>query len=205
MSDERTTQERILAYAAGELSGEEAALVEIWLATDAQAARLLQDYQTISAVVRADRAFAVPEALIARAKAIFQPSVSCGPSLIDRLRAVVAELTFDSRAQVALAGVRGEAVAHQLTYQAGDLDIDLQLEPIGEGDNRCWRVLGQVSSEVMPTIVGIELISANSDEAIARTTADEHAMFHCDLPAGAYDLCIHARDGSIILPGLQIP
>ncbi len=90
----------------------------------------------LSAVVKtaaADRESSVPSELTVQAKAIFRP----GPALdwLQRVRQLAAVLTFDSGAAAGLpVGVRGSAAsARQLSYSAGDYDVDLRVEPAGGG------------------------------------------------------------------------
>ncbi len=205
MKHEVNQYERLLAYVAGDLSAEEAAAIEAELATDTDAARVIADYRMIAAAVQADAARPVPAELIAKAKAIFRRRAVQGPGLVDRLRALVADLTFDSRAEVALAGLRGQAQAHQLSYQAGDLEIDLQLDPVGEGDGRRWRVLGQVSADELPQVRSVQLTAAGSEQVLDEASADEHAMFSLDLEAGVYDLFLDVAGERIVLQGLRMP
>jgi hypothetical protein len=207
MTHDASHNERLLAYLAGDLGSAEAQRFEAELATDPEAARLAAAYRAVAAAVQADAARPVPEQLIARAKAIFQPrqKPSRVAAAIDRIRAHIAELTYDSRVQPALAGVRGEAQSHQLSYQAGEVDIDLQLDPIGEGDDQRWRILGQISGEEIPAIQSCQLTSTGSDLVLNQTDADEHAMFSFDLEPGTYDLFINVADEQIVLQGLRMP
>jgi hypothetical protein len=60
------------------------------------------------------------------------------PSL---LRRVVAALSFDSMQPGLAYGVRsGQAAARQMLYSAGDNDLDLRVQPVGDA----WVVSGQV-------------------------------------------------------------
>ena len=66
-----------------------------------------------------DDSQAPPADVLAQVKALFADRrVATAPGLIETAARVIAELVYDSRPQVALAGVRGAATAYQLAFES---------------------------------------------------------------------------------------
>jgi anti-sigma factor RsiW len=204
------TDEQLIAFAAGELTGQEAARVESRLATDAEAARLVALYRRVRERMNEDDAPEPPAETLARAKALFarRPTES-GPGWLERLQSVIATLVYDSRLQPA--AVRYDAADDrlQLTYETEEASIDLQAqrqEPAGTQEvSKRWRLIGQVSSD-SELEEGLEaaLLPAGGAAPIAVVEADERLIFTLDVESGLYDLRVRFADVIIVLPGIEI-
>jgi hypothetical protein len=113
-----------------------------------------------------------------------------------RLDAELAELVFDSADDVhELAGVRAETrAARQLTFHAGELQIELEI--LVEGDRR--RLVGQcLPSTTVALMVRRRDPSAPSTNAVAaETTTDDLGRFTIEVPAGPVSLrCVWPGTG----------
>ena len=147
----------------------------------ATATRLRFAAETLSG----DASRPVPESVIRRARAVFQPTRR--PSLVQ----VIADLLFDSWTQPALAGVRSTADAtRQLSYRAGELRVDLSIDAVP----RMAKVLltGQLRPERGEA--GRFLVRAMSgSRALAETVTNEFGEFSLEAPASA-QLSLHLED-----------
>jgi len=85
--------------------------------------------------------------------------------------AELAELVSDSVVDEPLLAVRGTAQPRMLTFEAGDLTIELEAEP---GDEDGLRLVGQL---VPPHAA--QIVVRHGDELVA-TTADERGRFVAD-------------------------
>ena len=136
------TDETLLAYALGELDPADAIEVETTLAATPASKADLARITALLATMRSDSSEEPPATVVSRAKAIFRRREVTAPGWLDRLTAIIAECIFDSRREVALAGVRGDDEGIQLAFETADAEIDLQAEPTDGGR---WRIIGQVA------------------------------------------------------------
>ena len=93
-----------------------------------------------------------------------------------RLDTDLAELLADS--VLDMSGVRSGEGARRLTFEAGDLSLDLEVRP-EEGEGR--QLLGQVAPA--PTTATVEAQSGDG-ELIATAVCDELGRFRLSLPGG---------------------
>jgi len=111
------------------------------------------------------------------------------PSFLERL---VASLTFDSLAQVQLAGARQSGQAtRQCLYQAGEWDVDLSFE-VGE-ESEFINITGQVlaSRGEVSQVAGLPVQLIQAGQTLASTVTDRLGEFAFDRVAGGeYDLKI---------------
>lgn len=209
MSKAKITYQRLIAFAAGELSPQERAEIEQSLASDPEAADTVARYRAAGATMQADESVDPPANVIAKAKAIFTPPrLERTPSWWRRLEQVIATMTFDSRAQPALAGYRGSGSGFQLAFESSKGEVDLQVEPLGppspDPNSVRWQLLGQVNAPQTEPIAAVALVAANADEPTADTEADEHGMFTIEIQPGKYDLMVQIGDTVVVLKDLKI-
>lgn len=202
--------ERLLAYAAGELDAALAADVEARLRASPKQAATVARYQAIQAILRADDSVAPPASVIARAKAIFPPPKETPePGLLhglgDAVHKVIAELTFDSRRGLlpGLAGFRGGGASRQLVFEADGIVIDLHVEPPADDEQR-WRIMGQVDTDDLEHGLVVGLMPVGDDGAAIAVTTDAHGGFHLSAAAGAYSIVVRVSDSVVVLPNLVI-
>ncbi len=102
--------------------------------------------------------------------------------------AELAQLTYDSLLDDALVGVRAADATRLVTFEAGELQIEVQVATLG--DHR--RLVGQV---VPPRAGTLELHA--DDPARLETTVDDLGRFTLDqVPAGPVRLLFRPADGS---------
>ncbi len=205
----------LLDFALGRLSPDRSEAVAAHLTADAEARRRVDLFRDLARVVKAAPMEAAPIGAVAAAKAIMAPAAT-RPSLAARLGdllrdidAAVASLLFDSRAQPALAGVRGAGVAFQLAYRTDLADIDLHLDPeAGLNDDGAairWRMMGQVSSPDGAGGFSVVLTPAGEDTIVTDATADDRGRFELDVAPGCFDLYVTSDAGVIVLRAVDIP
>ena len=116
------------------------------LDTCAACRRTVAAFESAWEVAVADAACAVPPELTARAMAVFE--VRQGRDWIAPLRELACKLVFDSNSLDLLpSGVRSVSPSagseiRQLTYQAGDYEVDLHVEPHGSA---AAEIVGQIA------------------------------------------------------------
>lgn len=123
-------------------------------------------------------------------------------SWLARMSAAVAELVFDSRAQVTLAGFRGGSASAQLSFETADATIDLRLSRHESGP--LWRIQGQLAPCLTDRPATVQLLESYTLHEHARTTSADGGRFELDAAPGAYDLVIERSDQSIVIDELRI-
>lgn len=123
------------------------------------------------------------------------------PSLFQRL---VAQLTFDSRLQPALVGVRGRpAKSGQLLYTTDRLDIELHLLPAGPGR---VRILGQAlpcDPELDVADCTVQLLAG--EQEIDLTSTNELGEFTFEaVPDSDYTLILVSEEWEIELEHVDL-
>lgn len=192
--------EQLLAYAAGELSGEAAAAVERWIRSDADAAATVSRFRAVADAVRTDRSEAPPADSLSAARALFRPVGSA--SLLDRVRRVIAELVYDSRRQPALVGIRGAEQGYQLSFESEFADVDLQIEPVAGAATR--RVMGQITPRGSARAAAVAFSIEGERDAVRTAAADDGGLFSVETTVGSFDVTITTSDGVLVLPGVEV-
>jgi anti-sigma factor RsiW len=209
MTEPRIPYSQLIAFAAGELADDEARQVEAALAGNPDAAETVARYRMAHATLQSDDGVDPTPEAVARAKAIFKArrEPAGEPGLADRVGQLIARLIFDSRAEPALAGVRGAVTGFQLAYEMPESGAQLDLQAdVDEGgaDTRRWRLVGQVSSaETMPP-PRVALCRAGSLTPICTVDADERGVFVVRTEPGTYDLHIHLPGGVTTVPDIRM-
>jgi anti-sigma factor RsiW len=199
------TRHQLVAFALGELSAAEAAAVQAHLLEHATDAQFVADVRRTVETMRRDDSTLPPPGVIAKAKAIFG-SGHCPverPSWLDQLSHVIAELVFNSRSQPALVGLRGPEDSLQLSYSAGTVEVDLQIESVTPGGRR-WQIIGQVTTDEAPSATAVALIPRGARIPAAVAVSDAHGVFSLDAMPGTYELAIRLPDRVVLLPDIEI-
>ncbi len=209
MSHAKTTHQQLIAYAAGELRGADARQVQAHLERDADAARTVHRYRLARQTVLGDDGVDPPTEVLERARAIFDPTVHGGDrrSLVESVGDLIAKLIFDSRAQPALAGLRGQATSFQMTWQLApesgmELDLQAELTDVPDGDR--WQLVGQVTSRDSIGPLTVNLCHAGSIAAAHSVDADERGSFVLRVEPGLYDLHLQLRGGRTVVPDIRL-
>jgi len=196
--------DRLLAYAAGELSADDACEVEAALARDRQLAATVERLRAVVHTMRTDDSLDAPPESIAAAKALFRARPSAGgPPWLEGLRQIVAALVFDSRPQAALAGLRGHSDTYQLAYESVPADVELEVA-VDPADRTRRRLRGQVSVHGELRAAGVALAAPGTFKPLALTTPDSSGMFRVVAPPGRFDLFIWLQESMIVLPNVEI-
>jgi hypothetical protein len=209
MTGETVTMQDLLAYAAGELTGEAAERVAAFVAERPDAARTVELYRVAKQTTADDDTVAAPAETIARAKAIFSPQPATEkPGWLERLDAVIARLVYDSRVQPAAVRYVDSGRRIQMSFETDDADVDLELERHGRADSSApadrWTLTGQVGADPLPAGVEVALLRADHDEPIATARCDERGMFTLEATSGRYELRIRLGDAVVVLPDIAI-
>ncbi len=206
MKDQTVGHEELVAYASGELRDHEAARVEAYLALAADAAREVAELRGVLETMRSDDSEAPPAEVVARAVAARsdQPRATMGGWLV-HARRIIAELIFDSRAQLALDGYRGAGSTCQMAYESrcGRVDLRVSANPAGPHP---WRIHGQVVLGEDAPVGPVALVAAGTTDPVATVTPDQHGRFRIDAAPGLYDLLVSLDQGQrvIVHPALEV-
>lgn len=123
------------------------------------------------------------------------------PGLFQRL---VAQLTFDSRLQPSLAGVRGEpSEPGQLLYTTDRMDIELHLLPAGPDR---VRILGQAlprDPDLDVTACPVQLLAGEQEVSLTGTNELGEFSFEA-IPRGDYTLILVTEGGEIELERVDL-
>ena len=209
MNEPRIPYSQLIAFAAGELADEQAAQVEAYLAGHPDGAETVARYRMTQSTLQTDDGVDAPPKAVARAKAIFEArrEPAGDLSLGDRIGQLIARLIYDSRAEPALAGVRGAVTGFQLAYELPEsgAQLDLQAEVDESGaDTRRWRLVGQVSSPEALAPPQVVLCRAGSRTPICTVDADERGVFVVRTDPGTYDLHIRLPGGVTTVPDIRM-
>jgi anti-sigma factor RsiW len=134
-------------------------------------------------------------------------NVQTQPSPLQRLsQQIRALLTWDSRTQPALMGVRsGNLQSYRQLYVADDAEIELLVERVGELRNVKGDVIDGAPDAALPSSLLVELLDPNG-EVVHVVEADAGELFHFDNVApGLYNAVITRSNAAMIeLVGLEI-
>lgn len=206
MSRQSFSYEQLAAFAAGELSVAEVSAIREYLAADAAAASTVARLQLLLTTLRTDDSQAPPADMLERAKALFRErkQVLPGESWFDAIKQVVAELVYDSRPRLALAGVRGGSGSYQLSFESDLADIDLDVEPLGEPDADQRRLIGQVSPRSDEAATKVVLARPGTTAPVHIVEPDESGMFKLTTERGKFDVLVSLPEGLVVLPAVEI-
>ncbi len=200
------TDQELLAFAAGDVDPEAAAKVRAHIATNFDAAKTVELYRLARVRIAEDGSVVPPASVIERAKAIFEaPAGEVKRGLLEHLDAIVAKLVYDSRIQPSAVRYADTADHIQLSFEADEMDIDLQAErQADEASSGRWRLMGQVDSEGPLSVLEIELVRTETNEVISSSGADEHAVFTIEVDAGNYTMRIRLPESMIVVEGIEL-
>lgn len=200
------TTEQLIAFAAGEVLGAEAARIEAYVRRHPEAAELVRRYRAVRDRIARDDAVDAPGDVIDRARAIFSAGrPAARTSWMEALETLVATLAFDSRVHPMAVRLVDNDREFQLAYEGEDVDVDLQARRIRPGREGAWQLMGQVSADEPHPGARVALIATEGD-AVVETTADDRGMFIVDIPAGTWDVVVElAGRRAVRLPGIRMP
>lgn len=178
-------------WAEGRLPVDDQATVAAHLATCARCAAELTWLQNTMGLMRTDTSVDAPRPVIERALRLFRPQPQ--PSLVQRLRQLVATVRFDSALAGPAFGVRaGASSIRQVVVEAEPWTLDLHATTGTDG----WVVTGQVLG---PAVAG--RITLSNDVTTVHAELNALAEFALPIvPAGTYQLVAQLDQDELILP-----
>lgn len=209
MRHARVTQQQLIEYAAGELTGAAAEQVRAHLQRKAAAARTVNLFRLAQQTVLDDDGADPPVDVVERARSIFAPGEPAGErlSVAEHLGRIVAGLIFDSRAQPAPAGLRGQATSFQMTWrlspESGE-ELDLHAEVTDTPGGEQWQLVGQVTGHDPIGPLTVRVCHAGGSAVVHSIDADERGSFVLRLDPGTYDLHLYLPDGLTVVPDLRL-
>ncbi len=144
--------------------------------------------------------------LAAAARAIFTAPPESGErtGMMGALRALAAQLTFDSAAQLYPSGARGHLpAARQLMYRAGDYCLDLRIDR--ERNTTRVILVGQVANEKHPLLrlARLPVYVMAGKKIVSETSSNEFGEFTLEfLPRANLRLCVQVTQAGV---QLEIP
>lgn len=204
MPTQPITYEQLVAYAAGELEPALIPMVESHVAIDPEAAETVRLYRQVRATGRTDDSIAPPTATLEAAKALMAERLARRPrvGLLESLKRIVAELAFDSRPRLAVAGLRGATESYQLSFECPAATVDLEVERFVDGGQVRFRLMGQVTPTSDAAVGTVALSAPGAFEPIATTDADERGVFSMTTQPGRFDVLVMVDDAVIVLGGI---
>lgn len=155
-----------------------------------ECATIVARLQRTAAGLTADAARPVPEAVVARARAVFQPAQAPWATG-QRLSRLLAELVFDSWSAPApaYAGIRGSLGTRQLSYRAGDVRLDLSVEPVPKSPRLLFT--GQVHGKPAGNSMTVKILCG--ERTVSESTTSEFGEFALESP-NAIRLSLHIEN-----------
>lgn len=205
MRKDAVDYEELIALAAGELDPAVATDVERRAARDSEAATTLAMLRSSVETLRGDAALFPPLDMLERVRGLFRSNnIEAKPSLLDALKRIIGELVYDSRPQLALAGVRGSATAYQLAFECEAADVDIEIEPAAGAEKHGFRVRGQVSPHGDSPAEQVALAKPGTRSVLVSATPDEHGVFELETDGGRFDLLVRMPNELIVLADVVI-
>ena len=206
MAAKRISYDNLIAFAAGDSTGAQAESVRRELHADPSAEQVVRRFQRVVETLRSDDSVAPPADLLRRATRLFtKRRVPSQPDWLDPLKRIVANLVYDSRPQLALAGVRGSLAAYQMSFECELADIDLEIERRqADGEDMC-RVTGQISvRDRTASARTIAFVARGADKAVVKVAPQQHGAFDADVLPGVYYLAINVSEKTVVLANVEI-
>jgi hypothetical protein len=162
----------------------------------AECAAELESTRRILRAIEADRAPSPPDSVLRQAFALIH-SIQPEPGLLERL---VAALSFDSRRQHVLAGVRDATAApFRLEFTAPGVTAEL----LCEYEDGSWGLVGQVRAAVDEALGWA--VRARSGEAEQETVTNARGEFvFRGLPSGKVTLVARQAAREVVLPEFEL-
>lgn len=206
MDAKRISYENLIAYAAGDLTGPDAESVRRTLDADPSAKHVVRRFQHVVETLRSDDSVAAPADVLLRAKQLFtERRVPSQPGWLDSLAQMVADLVYDSRPQLAAAGVRGSATAYQMRFECELADIDLEIERHEKDGAELCRVTGQISVHgKTASATTIAFVARGADKPVVTVTPDQHGVFDAEVVPGVYYLAMNVPPMTVVLADVEI-
>jgi hypothetical protein len=154
--------------------------------------RKLEQWRHIHSLLNRSHLAHAPEEILRSAATIFDAPIAEARSAIPQ---IVASIVFDSFAQPALAGARGEEESRQVVFHASDYDVHVKIF----GDPAGRHVIGQIFARNETSFLdNARLYLLQNGERVGMTVLGEFGGFEFEeVPQGSLSL-------QIDLPGITV-
>jgi anti-sigma factor RsiW len=185
-------------YVSGDLPLVERVDVDAHIAVCSRCAAELDELERLTQLMRTDTGEDAPPHVIKRALELFRARSEQENPSADLRRRVLAVLHFDSLGLAPAFGVRsGKPGARQLLFSTHVNEIDLRIEPAGQG----WLVSGQVLGGA--TTSGTALLQGAT--GVSETSLNELNEFALPpVEAGTYKLILNLTDVEVEIEEIRI-
>jgi hypothetical protein len=189
---------QLVDYVMGDLPLDQRVDLELHVATCSRCFEELAQLERLIGLMSTDNSQDAPVSIINRAKDLFRLRSVPTPPVTGLRSRILAALHFDSLGLAPAFGVRsGKPGARQLLYSTGTDEIDLRIEPAGEG----WIVSGQVLGKSAAS--GRAILQGPS--GLSQTTLNELSEFTLPpIPAGVYKLILSLVNVDVELEEIRI-
>ena len=204
MNDQPISNEQLILYAIGDMDID-IARVEAFLSSSPKSEEYVALVRRVLEIMAGDDTEAPTVDAVERALDVFNME-PCEQKTgwLKGVRQVVADLIFDSRDQVALAGFRGSCSTYQLAYEVDQIRIDLRVSRFDDPQGAGGRVRGQITSPKSGAVGSVALTRAGTTDVVASTRSDEHGQFRLNGESGMYDVVADVAGVVILAPGVEI-
>jgi hypothetical protein len=185
-------------YVEGRLPPDKRVDLETHLAICSRCSNRLAELERLIGRMRADASEDAPDSVIDRAIRLFQSRTEPESASSGFRKRIMAMLHFDSIGLAPALGVRSEKPgARQMLFHAGADEIDLRIEPAGQG----WLLSGQILGESGAGGVAVLQGSEGTTEA----TLNELSEFILPpVPKGIYKLTLNLTNVDVEIEELKI-
>ncbi len=188
----------LAAFVLGELDAAQARLVEELAARDSGTARMIEHLRRVIGTLKAGTLESPSRLAIDRAVELFRSPSAPATSALDWIVAgtrQVLGLIFDSQAQGAITGFRGETESRHITFASGGVEVDVLVESEPARVVMRGQVSGAEAKEVVATVVG-------THEVFAMGRVDGDGGFVLESKTRGCDLHIRTATGVLTLKGI---
>ncbi|MBS0198210.1 MAG: hypothetical protein JSR77_15765 [Planctomycetes bacterium] len=188
----------LAAFVLGELDAEQARVVERQAARDSGTARMIEQFRRVIGTLKDGPLESPPRLSIERAVSLFRaPEAPMAAALgwITAGTRRVLDLIFDSQAQGAIAGFRGDTESRHITFASGEVEVDVLVESEPAKVVMRGQVSGTEAKEVVATAIG-------THEVFAMGRIDGEGGFVLESKSRECDLHIRTSTGVLTLRGI---
>lgn len=199
-ADHNITFETIVGHVTGELPADQSATLTQQAEADASLARMIAAIRSVITALR-EPLDNPTEAALARARQLIDLQVGVLPFGFEPAGLVIAELVEDTRDPSSMYGLRGEATAYQLSFEADYAEVHLHVT--SEAGGTC-RVRGQVDV-FEPSNDDIRVALRRSGrESLIETKADDTGQFKLEVEPATYDVIVSVGLRTLLVPSVEI-
>ena len=197
------TNEELIDYAAGDITGPRLDIIEQHVLNDASAGRMVEDFRLVARIAAIPPFPSLDAGLLRRLRGIPSKLQKTGPHWLERLDAAVAWLVFDSRAQPALTRADGDTDL-SLTLDAPEATIDVRVTRDADTPDGGWILTGQVDRFDGRDVDGAIVVHSRDDgEVLAVVDIDGTGYFRTSISQPDVEVLFRSGDTWVHLDELE--